>query len=195
MQAIKLTIYHNDIISLQKLLNKGDLTSRELSIIFIYSVVCNKTEIVKLLIDQGANYNFMDNYALRVACCNGYYDICKMLLSKKYNTKITNEYAFLVACSNGHLEVAKLLVKYGANIKTCNDQAFIWAYCNGHKNIINYLIECGLDISLVEKVNMGQYRYVSKFENDDENIYNIIQVFYNNTLIDTKKIICFADSY
>ncbi|AGC01786.1 ankyrin repeat protein [Acanthamoeba polyphaga moumouvirus] len=187
MQAIKSAIYDDDIIALQELLNKEILTSKELSIIFIYSVVCHKTEIVKLLINSGVNYNFMDNYAFRVACCNGYYDICQILLSKKYQTKMDYEYAFTVACSNGHLEIAKLLVKYGVDIKTYNNQAFIWAYCNGHKNIIDYLLEYGFDISLVEKINMGQYRYVTKFENDKNNIYNIIQVYSNNILVETKK--------
>ncbi|QGR53786.1 ankyrin repeat-containing protein [Moumouvirus maliensis] len=195
MQAIKTAIYNNDLDTLKNLLNNGILTSRQLSIIFIYSIVCHKTEIVEILIDLGANYNFMDNYALRIACCNGYKDICKILLSKKYNTDTTNEYAFILACSNGHVEVAKLLLNHGINMKTCNNQAFIWAYCNGHQNIINFLTEHGFDISLTGKINIGQYKYITKFQSDKNSIYNVIEIFHDNILIDSKKIICFENDY
>jgi ankyrin repeat protein len=67
-------------------------------------------DVVKHLVEQGADIHARDNAALRWATLNG------------------------------HLDVVKYLVEQGANIHALDDDdALCWAAENGHLEIVNYL--------------------------------------------------------
>ncbi len=76
-----------------KLLNKykDAVTKRKGWFILHYAVYTGNLEIVKLLLDHGANINVIDIYGVTpiyVAACKNYIEIIKLLLSSEPNTNI-----------------------------------------------------------------------------------------------------------
>lgn len=89
----------------------------------MYAVHKNRTVIVALLIEAGANLNLCnkDGYtALMFASLKNYHGIVKLLAQGNLNLKLRNEDGFNaldLASMNGHLRVVKLLIKQpGVNI-------------------------------------------------------------------------------
>jgi ribosomal protein S18 acetylase RimI-like enzyme len=78
------------------------------------------TELVKLLLDAGADIEAKDKYgytALIRAASNGYTEVVKLLLDAGADIEAKKENgdtALIRAASNGHTEVVKLLKQYGA---------------------------------------------------------------------------------
>ena len=94
-------------------------------------------EVVKYLVDQGANVHARNDDALRWASRYGHLKIVKCLVEQ--GASIYNEHDLILAIINEHLEVVKYLVEQGTNIHAQNDRALRFARKNGHLEIINYL--------------------------------------------------------
>ena len=80
------------------------------------------------------------------ASYKGQLDIVKHLIENGADIHVNNDRALRCAINNNHLDVVKHLVECGADIHACNDQALRWASSNGHLDIVKYLIECDADI-------------------------------------------------
>jgi ankyrin repeat protein len=78
---------------------------------------------------------------LRSAAHNGHFEIVKYLVEHGANIHADNDYALRYAARNGHLEVVTCLVENGADIRAEGDYALRWAARNGHFDIVNYLRE------------------------------------------------------
>ena len=98
-------------------------------------------DVVKYLVEHGANVNGLDDQALRWASNNGKIEIVKYLVDHGANVHALYDYALRLASQNGHLDVVKYLVNHGANIHTLDDHALIWASANGHLDIVAFLKE------------------------------------------------------
>jgi len=96
-------------------------------------------EVVKFLVEKGADIHANNNVALRLASMNAQLEIIKFLVEKGVDIHADNEYALRFASYNGHLEVVKLLVEKGANIHAGNDDALRFAYINGYLEIVKFL--------------------------------------------------------
>ena len=117
-----------------------------------------RTEVVKLLLEKGADVNVKQigtgATALIMASQGGHTEVVKLLLEKgadvnaKDNNGIT---ALLIASSKGRTEVVKLLLGKGAdvNVKTTNDgTTAMWqASQNGHTEVVKLLLEKGADVN------------------------------------------------
>ena len=77
-----------------------------------YASENGNTEIVKILLDSGANVN---NYALTQACVNGHTQTVKILLDAGANINACNDYDLFVVAEKGHTEIMDLLVKAREN--------------------------------------------------------------------------------
>lgn len=66
-------------------------------------------EVIKKLIEDGADVNARDNYALRWASKNGHLDIVRYLIEHGANIHANNDCALLHAENNGYLDVVKFL--------------------------------------------------------------------------------------
>jgi ankyrin repeat protein len=110
-----------------------------------------KNEIIKLLIDKGANIHItLPNGAgnLFYAAQNGFADIAELLLKQGINpneTRTTDLFSALhIAAYKGNLDVVKLLVEYGTN-DNCKDDVgktpMDWATANGHYQVAKYLAQ------------------------------------------------------
>ena len=104
-------------------------------------------EIVKLLIDNGADVTADDNYAIRRASDNGHLEVVKLLIANGADVTADNNQAIRDASNNGHLEVVKLLIDNGADVNANNNEAIRWASDNGHLEIVKLLIDAGADVT------------------------------------------------
>lgn len=99
---------------------------------------------VKMAIERGANAN--DGRPIGSASLNGYFDIVKYLVENGANIHYDFEYSLACASHNGHLDIVKYLVEHGADINCNNTYALVWASSKKHLNVVKYLVEHGADI-------------------------------------------------
>jgi ankyrin repeat protein len=127
-----------------------------------YACIGGKLEIVKKLIEWGANIYLKDYRgwtAFDCAADNGYLEIVKLLISSKVdvNSKDQNNMHSLDwACIKGHLEIAVLLIANGADVNLVSTKGFPplrYAYDNGHSELAKKLIELGADINFESNGN------------------------------------------
>jgi ankyrin repeat protein len=105
-------------------------------------------DVVKYLIEQGANPGADAGQSLRWASYFGHYETLRVLLRNiKYTTCINYEELVYNACQNGHLGIVKLLIEsYRVNPSYGNESFLRVACWGGHLNIMKYLIEsCGVN--------------------------------------------------
>ena len=95
-------------------------------------------EVIKRLIDEGANPNIGDDYPLRWAAKHGYTEIVKLLLHLS-NSKTNNHMALRWAAMNGHTDIVKLLIPV-FDPKSYDSIALRHAAENGHTEIVKLLI-------------------------------------------------------
>ncbi|KAF0988668.1 hypothetical protein HZS_1980, partial [Henneguya salminicola] len=116
-------------------------------------------EIVKLLINKGANIEHRDKRGytpLMICSQTGNIKLCKCLINigaiidaycdKNKDTSLT------IATNNNRLDIVRLLVEKGANIQhqTFNDQTpLIISLKNGNKQILQYLLDKGANINTI----------------------------------------------
>ena len=68
-----------------------------------------------MLIDNfpSMNIHIENDFAFRISCQNGHFDIAKMLMNKFPNINIRACYALMItlSCQNGHLNIAEWLIE------------------------------------------------------------------------------------
>ena len=96
-------------------------------------------DVVEYLVDHGANIHAQDDQALIYATRNCHVDIVKYLVDHGANVNAEDNTALSYASENGEIKVVKYLVDHGANVNAEDDYALIWASINGHKDIVKYL--------------------------------------------------------
>ena len=118
-------------------------------------------EVVKLLLEKGANIHADDDYALRWSARNEHIEVVKLLLEKGANIHADNDYALRWSAKNGHIEVVKLLLEKGANIHADDDYALRLSACYGQIEVVKYLLEKGANIRAQDD---DALRYSAKYE-------------------------------
>ena len=104
------------------------------------AVLFERKDIVKYLIEHGANVRAENDYALRWAARAGHFDLVKLLVEKGANIHAENDYALLWAVENGHFDIVKFLIEHGADISTYNNKPLRIAKEFGRTEIYNYLL-------------------------------------------------------
>jgi ankyrin repeat protein len=104
----------------------------------------NDVNVIKRLIEEGANPKVLNSFAFRWAAERGYINIVKLLLPISDPTA-ENSYALQWAAKNKHLEIVKLLLEAGADPKAEDSCALLWAAGEGHLEIVKLLLEAGAD--------------------------------------------------
>ena len=80
-----------------------------------------------------------DDWALCSASENGHLEVVKLLIEKGADVHADDDLALCRASNYGHLEVVKFLIKKGANVHADDDGALRWAFENGHLEVVEFL--------------------------------------------------------
>ena len=133
---------------------RSDVYAASNEVALLQAVKANDINVVKNLIDIGADVNAKDsdgNTALNFASFKGHIEIVKELLAKKVDVNTKNE-ALYISSSEGHIEIVKELLARGVDVNTKND-ALRSASFKGHIDIVKELLAKGADVN--EKDNYG----------------------------------------
>jgi len=106
---------------------------------FCWATEYEHLEVVKFLVENGANIHANNDLALCWAAENGYLEIVKYLVENGANIHANNDCALRWAAYKGHLEVVKYLIENGADIHADNDSALYCIAWNGHLEVVKYL--------------------------------------------------------
>ena len=160
----------NDIIRVRELLDSGVNPNTKNLMGFtslMYASLDGHTDIVKLLLERGADPNikhrFYGHTALMKATENSHIDIIRILLEKGANPNIRNElgYTPLISASReGHIEIVRLLLENGAdpNIKNnWGETPLMMASISGHSDIVRLLLERGADPNIKHRYGFTAY--------------------------------------
>lgn len=101
------------------------------------------TEIVIYLVEHGANINAQNGDILIVACKKGHFKIIQYLVEKGIDIFETGGVGLTWAASEGYYDIVKYLVERGADIHTRRQAALRWADEANHKEIVQYLLSVG----------------------------------------------------
>ena len=104
-------------------------------------------EVVKLLIDAGADVTAMNNKAIRLASENGHLEVVKLLIGAGADVTANDNEAIRWVSYNGHIEIVKLLIDAGADVTANDNEAIRWASRYGHIEIVKLLIGTGADVT------------------------------------------------
>ncbi|XP_067661682.1 ankyrin repeat domain-containing protein 50-like [Haliotis asinina] len=125
------------------------------------------TEVVKLLVNYGANLSLRDTYGhniLHSACSEGHVDVVKYILSKDIVDINSEGYKrrtpMMLAAMVGHKEVVDLLVKNGADLTFSDIDGHNILYCSsatGQLEVVKYIIS----LNTVDINSAGHFKRTS----------------------------------
>ena len=100
----------------------------------------NHVEMIKFLIESGADIHIDEDKSLKTAAYNGNYEAVKFLIKLGAKVCVDNNAPLKYAVEHGYLEIVKYLINKGANITSCDYCEFIGSDRKG-QNVIKYLIQ------------------------------------------------------
>ncbi|KAJ7138359.1 ankyrin repeat-containing domain protein [Mycena epipterygia] len=115
-------------------------------------MVPRRTELVCVLLENGADVSWGNNAALRAASRAGHTEVVQILLDNGADINAAggeyNDSALEAACW-GHPEIIQLLLKNGADVNMNNGGALCTASRWGNINIVRLLLENGAEVNSV----------------------------------------------
>ena len=178
----------NDISTFKEYLlhdnNLKDSQAEDGTSILMYAIECNKIEIVKLLLESGADVNepnFAGHTALMIACNKENYNIVKLLVESDANINLANgngNTALIFASRKQHLEIVKLLVESGADVNLPNNEKntpLIIASSKSNFELVKLLVEANANVNYTNLESDRAFLY-----NLDNDHFNITEYLYNN---------------
>lgn len=143
--------------SFYKIIEKGDLESLRTIVRsntdilknwcygICFAVNANNLEIIKFLVEYGADVHYNDNYSLREASRSGRLDILMYLVNEcNIDPAINNNEVLVAASKNGHIDIVKFLLDH-PKVTTIDNYALSEAVSNGNIDIVKLLVEHGAD--------------------------------------------------
>jgi hypothetical protein len=87
--------------------------------------------------------------SLAFACFDGHLEVVKCLIDHGANVHSNQERPLIWACDQGHLKIVKWLVENKSASSTANEEAPLrWAIINGHLPVVDYLIQRGSNLAI-----------------------------------------------
>ncbi|KAG0020450.1 hypothetical protein BGZ81_009344, partial [Podila clonocystis] len=112
-----------------------------------YAVRGNDVEMVRLLIDYGANVHAFQENSITVASQMGHVEILKLLIQAGADVAGT---PLRYAAENGHSEVVRVLCESGADTMAGGCGSLRTAASYGHEDIIATLLDYGANVNVHE---------------------------------------------
>jgi ankyrin repeat protein len=95
--------------------------------------------IVRVLLDNGANFLALNSAALTLSSRYGYEEIVRLLLQAGDDVHSDDDRALREASLHGHLGVVEILLEAGADVYAKNMAALVNAVRNGHEKVAQRL--------------------------------------------------------
>ena len=127
----------NNGYDFQKILENYDDLKKDALILEIFGVA---KSIKSYNLKDYVNQNDI-NRMLYYSAFNGDFEVVKYLVEHGADIHAYDDEALRWSAASGHLKVVKYLVEHGANIHACNDQALKLSFKNGHTEVAEYLRE------------------------------------------------------
>jgi ankyrin repeat protein len=113
------------------------------------------------LIAKKVNIRTNDDWALQLAALNGHMEIVRLLVENGADVHAGNDMPIRWAAEEGHLEIVKFLLERGADMTANNNVAIRMAAKNGHFDTVALLVKWGESLDLLsselqEKLNTHQ---------------------------------------
>ena len=124
-----------------------------------FSLSDEEFEMVKYLIDKGADIYKDKDYFLHKAAEKGYLKLVKLFVDQGAEINYLDNYALRMATINGHLDVVKYLIEKGADVHSLNNKVLLQIIENGHLEVVKYLLEKGDDISIIKNKKHDKINY------------------------------------
>jgi len=160
-----------DIDRIKFIIDTNQVT--DITDILLYSCRIGNLDIVKYLINIGADYKVSIEKALTTASFYGHLEITKYLVDKGTDNKIElvnidNSKALCFAAEKGNLEIVNYLVEAGANIHIYGGYPLYQSAGNGHLLVVKYLVEAGANIhdrndQALKSAIIGNHSHVVKY--------------------------------
>ncbi len=145
----------------------------------LYAAYQGDVELVKALLDKGANPNLRNEYGafpLSEAVQQGSQVIIDLLLSHKADANLGNvegETALMVAARAGNLPAAQALLKAGAKVNAKESwggqTAVMWAAAQSQTEMLKLLIKNGADVNMQGAMRLWDRRTLSEPRPKDMN--------------------------
>ena len=145
-EIIKKLVSYGYSYLVMKIMLNNDISINNINEQFINASLYGYLDVVKLLIELGANINIWNNRAIITASYAGHLDMIKLLIDYGADIRAQYNQSIISASCNGHLSIVKLLIELGADVRAQNNQAIVYASCWGHLPVVKLLIESGADI-------------------------------------------------
>ena len=142
----KLISYECGSYLVMELMLNNDKSINNINRQFIIASRLGYLDVVKLLIELGADIHAQCDNAIVWASCGGNLLVVKLLVKLGANIHAQNNQAIIYASCHNHLLVAKLLIKLGANVHAQDSQAIIFTSRDGYLSIVKLLIDSGADV-------------------------------------------------
>ena len=141
----KLISYDCSYLAMKIMLN-NDESIDNINKQFISASHYGYLDIIKLLVNLGADVNVDDGEAIIWASSVGDLDMVKLLIELEANIHSQSNQALILASGIVYILLVKLLIESGADIHAQNNRAIISSSRHGHLSIVKLLIESGADI-------------------------------------------------
>jgi hypothetical protein len=154
----------------------NEVSSKSLDTALRWSSYDGYLEVVKYLVENGADIHANNGYALKYASQHGYLEVVKFLVENGADIHVGNDCALRCA-SFGRLDIVKYLVEHGADIHADNDYALKYASQHGYLEVVKFLVENGADIHVG---NDYAFRYA--FANKHLEVVEYLEGYKRNLL-------------
>ncbi len=118
----------------------------------ILTGVLRYSDIIELIMNNGADFLIHSNCALVYACLNGYLSTVKVLINHGADFRFDNDNALRQAATYGKFDVVKFLVDTGCDIRADNDYVLTQAVKYGNLEIVKIFVNLGVDITAIKSV-------------------------------------------
>jgi ankyrin repeat protein len=142
-KALRVASFHGNSNIVKYLIEEGADVNSDDSRALQNAAGNDHVEVIRVLISSGADIHAGDDKALRMAANLRQYNAVRILLEHGANVHAYNSKAFRLAAWNGDVEAVKLLLSYGADVHAENEVALQNAVMNENKELVEVLLEAG----------------------------------------------------
>ncbi|KAJ3043987.1 hypothetical protein HDV00_003514 [Rhizophlyctis rosea] len=118
--------------------------------VVVYAAGRGYVEVMKVLIEAGADINAASGIALRAAARGGHIGVVEMLVQAGADVHVGWDESLLMAARNGHVSVVQKLLQAGADVNAQEGQIVIAAARAGNASVLSVLLEVGGDVHTLD---------------------------------------------